>query len=102
MAIRHLVLLRFHDDTDPAAVQALADGLRRLPALIPAIADYHVGPDLSLSDTTWDFGISADFESVDDFHTYRDHPEHQAVIRDLVSPIVEARSAVQFDHLVHP
>lgn len=97
MAVRHLVLLRFHDGTGPEQVQALADGLRRLPGLIPEIAGYHVGPDLSLAETTWDFGISADFGSVDDFAAYRDHPEHRAVVRDLVEPVAAERVAVQFD-----
>lgn len=97
MSIRHLVLLRFDGGTDAVQIQALADGLRRLPSLIPEIVDYHLGPDLSLADTTWDFGICADFASVDDFATYRDHPDHQAVIAELVGPIVADHAAVQFD-----
>lgn len=89
--------MQFHEGTDPAAIQALADGLRSLPERIPAIADYKVGPDIDLADDNWDFAVSADFESVDDFHTYRSHPDHVTVIRELIQPHVAKRLAVQFD-----
>lgn len=97
MAVRHVVLMKFREGTPPEAVQALADGLRALPAVIPELVDYRVGPDLDLADDSWDFAVTADFESVDDFRTYREHPDHQAVIRDLIAPHVEVRHAVQFD-----
>ena len=97
MSIRHLVLMQFHEGTDPAAIQALVDGLRALPEQISVIADYKVGPDIGLADDNWDFAVTADFESVDDFHTYRTHPAHVAVIRELIAPHVAKRLAVQFD-----
>jgi len=95
MSLRHLVLLKFHPDTSADQAEALATGLRELPSIIPEIVAYRVGPDLGLSDGTWDFGISADFADVDDWATYRDHPEHQQRIRDLVLPITAERMAVQ-------
>jgi Stress responsive A/B Barrel Domain len=97
MSIRHLVLMRFHEGTDAVAIQALADGLRALPDKIPAIAAYQVGPDIGLADGNWDFAVSADFETVDDFHSYRAHPDHVAVIDELIQPHVAQRIAVQFD-----
>jgi hypothetical protein len=98
MAVQHVVLFRFHEGTDPAAVDALATALRRLPGLIPQVATYAVGPDLGISEGSWDFGVSARFASVDDFHTYRTHPEHQAVITELVQPITAERRSVQFEY----
>ena len=95
MSMRHLVLLKFHPDTPGEAAEALASGLRELPGIIPEIVDYRVGPNLGLSDGAWDFGISADFASTEDWATYRDHPEHQQRIRDLVLPITAERVAVQ-------
>ncbi len=97
MAIQHVVLFRFHEGTDPSAADALATALRRLPSLIPQIATYAVGPDLGITDGSWDFAVSARFASVDDFHTYRNHPEHQAVVTDLVQPITAERHSVQFE-----
>ena len=96
MSIRHVVCFRFHPDTDPARVAALAEALRALPPKIPEISAYLVGPDLDLNPTTWDFAVTADFASVADFETYRDHPDHQAAIATFVVPITAERIAVQF------
>jgi len=95
MSMRHLVLLKFHPGTSAEQAEALATGLRELPGIIPEIIAYRVGPDLGLSDASWDFGISADFADADDWATYRDHPAHQQRIRDLVLPITAERVAVQ-------
>ncbi|MGN6693085.1 MAG: Dabb family protein [Aquihabitans sp.] len=96
MSLRHVVCFRFQPDTTPEQVDALAAGLRELPALIPEIAAYKVGPNLGLNEGTWDFAVAADFASVDDFTVYRDHPEHQARIEALVLPITADRVAVQY------
>jgi hypothetical protein len=96
MTMRHVVCFRFQPGTSTGQVQALADGLRELPGLIPEITDYRVGPDLGINDTSWDFAVSADFASPADFTTYRDHPEHQARIQALVVPITAERVSVQY------
>lgn len=96
MPIQHVVVFRFHEDTDPSTVDDLATGLRRLPGLIPQIATYVVGPDIGITEGSWDFALSARFASVADFETYRAHPEHQAVVTDLVEPITAERRSVQF------
>ena len=97
MAIQHVVMFRFHEGTDPSAVDALATGLRRLPSLIPQVATYAVGADLGITEGSWDFAVSARFASVDDFHTYRNHPEHQAVVTEHLLPITAERHSVQFE-----
>lgn len=96
MTLRHVVCFRFHPGTTDDQVDALAEGLRELPGIIPEIAAYHVGPDLGINDTTWDFAVTADFADAGAFLAYRDHPEHQARIQALVVPITAERVAVQF------
>jgi Stress responsive A/B Barrel Domain len=96
MPLRHLVLLRFHEGTEPATVDAITDALRALPDQIPELADYRVGPDLALNEGNHEYGICADFASEADYLVYRDHPAHQAVIRDLIAPVLAGRAAVQF------
>ncbi len=98
MGIQHVVLFRFHEGTDPGAVDAMADALRHLPSLIPQVATYSVGPDLGLSDGSWDFAVSARFATVEDFNTYRHHPEHQSVLTELIEPICAERRSVQFEY----
>jgi len=96
MSLRHLVLLRFHEGTEPEQVEAIATALRTLPGQIPELQGYLVGTDLALADGNFAFGISADFASQADYEAYRDHPAHQAVIHDLIAPHVAARAAVQY------
>ncbi|CAN5685726.1 Dabb family protein [soil metagenome] len=96
MSLRHLVLLRFHEGTGPDQIEAVATALRTLPGQIPELQGYLVGPDLGLADGNFEFGIAADFASQADYEVYRDHPAHQAVIHDLIAPLVAARSAVQY------
>lgn len=97
MSLRHVVLLRFVEGTSPEQVEAVAAGLRSLPARIPELVDYRVGADLGLAEGTWDFGIVADVASVADYQAYRDHPAHQQVIHDLIAPLVADRAAVQYE-----
>ncbi len=97
MSLRHLVLLRFQEGTEPAQIETITQALQALPGLIPEIADYRVGPDLALADSNWQFGIAADFATEADYVVYRDHAEHQRIIRELVRPVVADRSAVQYN-----
>lgn len=96
MSLRHVVLMRFHPDTPAESVDALAAALRALPDTIAEIDDYRVGPDLRIADGNWDFAVSGDFASPEAFRTYRSHPDHVAVIREHIEPIVAERLAVQF------
>lgn len=97
MPLRHVVCFRFHPDTDPDRVAALAEALRALPPKIPEIQAYLVGPDAGINDASWDFAVTADFATVEDYATYRDHPDHQAAIATFVLPITAERVAVQFE-----
>lgn len=97
MAVQHVVLMRFNDDTDPTDIEALATGLRRLPSLIPQIATYAVGQDAGVAENLFQFAVSARFASVEDFNTYRNHPEHRALVSDLLEPICAERQSVQFE-----
>ena len=96
---RHVVMLRFADDTTDEQKEALRAGLRRLPELIPEITAYRFGDDRGLRDDNFDFVVTADFDSVDNFIVYRDHPDHQKLIDELIAPIMTARAAVQFEWL---
>ena len=94
---RHMVMVRFADDTTDEQKEAVRAALLRLPELIPEVRAYRFGDDLGLRDDNFDFGITADFDDRDGFVVYRDHPDHQKVIADLITPIITARAAVQFE-----
>jgi hypothetical protein len=99
MGFRHVVMFRFRDEATDEQRAALARGLDGMPAATGAVdpADYKHGPDLGVNPASWDYVVVADFASADHFLAYRDHPDHQALIRDLVEPAVAQRASVQYD-----
>jgi Stress responsive A/B Barrel Domain len=99
MMIRHVVMFRFADDATDEQRRALARGLDGMPAATGAVGadDYRHGFDAGLNPASWDYVVVADFASADDYRTYRDHPDHRALIRDLVEPIVVDRASVQYE-----
>jgi hypothetical protein len=96
MAVRHVVLFRFSEGTTDEQVQALADGLDGMPKAVGVMLDYRHGRDLGINEASYDYAVVGDFATVDDYLAYRDHPDHRALIRDLVTPIVAERCSVQF------
>lgn len=99
MAFRHVVMFRFADDASDEQRRALAHGLDGMPAATGVVRpeDYRHGFDAGINAASWDYVVVADFASADDYVTYRDHPEHQALIRELVQPIVVDRASVQYE-----
>jgi Stress responsive A/B Barrel Domain len=95
--IRHVVIFRFADGTTDEQKEAVRAALQRLPELIPEIRAYRFGDDLGLRDDTYDFAVTADFDDVNSFLVYRDHPDHQKAIAEFIAPIVKARAAMQFE-----
>ena len=94
---RHVVMFNFKDGTTEEQKEAMRDALRRLPDVIPEIRSYRFGDDLGLRDDNFEFIVTADFDGVDDFIVYRDHPDHQKGIAEFIAPITKARAAAQFE-----
>ena len=95
MGLRHIVTLTFRDDTTDDQIHQIVEALRRLPSQIDDIRSYDVGTDAELAEGNAHLGIVADFDSVEGYEVYRDHPAHQAVITELIVPVIAGRSAVQ-------
>ena len=92
---RHVVLLRWKADATPQQQAAVERGLAHLPGRIPEIRSYTIGSDAHVNEGNYDLVVVADFEDVDGYLLYRDHPDHLAVIRDRITPILAERAAVQ-------
>jgi hypothetical protein len=94
--IRHVVTFVFKTGTTAEQIAAVTEGLHTLPGRIPEIREYHVGQDAGLNEGNHQYAVVADFDSVDDYLVYRDHPAHGAVIAERIRPILEGRAAVQY------
>jgi hypothetical protein len=94
--IRHVATLTFVDDATDEQVRAVADALATLPARLPNMLAYSFGPDLGINAGNASFVVVADFEAVDDYAAYRDDPEHQRILAEVIRPILASRAAVQY------
>lgn len=94
---RHVSMLRWTDGTTEAQRAALRDALRALPGKVGTIRGYSVGDDARIDEGNHDLVIVADFDDVDGYIAYRDHPDHVALIRQHVKPILDHRAAVQYE-----
>ena len=94
---RHVVMVKFSDDMTEDDKAALRAGLGRLPEVIPGIRAYRFGDDVGINEGNFDFVVTADFDAADGYLAYRDHPEHQQLVKGLLGPFVVKRAAVQFE-----
>lgn len=95
--LRHVAMFKWADDVDEEHVAAVSAGLDRLPSVIEQIKQYRHGPDLGLSDRNFDYVVVGDFDSSDDYITYRDHPVHREFIAELIAGRTSERAAVQYE-----
>jgi hypothetical protein len=95
--IRHNVVFRWKPEATAEQRQRVVTELSRLPALVPTLRSYELGSDLGVNEGNFDFAVTAAFDDMDGYLAYRDHPEHRAIIRDHIAPIILERAAVQFE-----
>lgn len=96
--IRHVVMLTWTDTATSEQRRAAPEALETLPPLIPEIRSYQVGVDAGLAaQGNSDLVVVADFDDVDGYLVYRDHPAHQDVIARFIRPILASRAAVQHE-----
>jgi hypothetical protein len=95
--IRHVVMFRWTPETTTAHVHAIQEALGGLSHTIEEIRSYSFGTDVGINEGNFDFVVVAEFQDVADYVAYRDHPMHQAVIRDLITTHIAERAAVQYD-----
>ena len=94
---RHVVMLRWNPEATPEQRAAVGAGLATLPDRIPEIREYTIGTDAGVNEGNYDLVIVADFDDVEAYLVYRDHADHQAVIREHIAPILAERAAVQHE-----
>jgi hypothetical protein len=95
--VTHVALFTWKPGTTDQQLRALTDALTALPALIPEIRSFLVGPDAGVSPTNDAFAVVAEFDDLDAFRRYAADPHHLDVIERLLKPILATRHAVQLE-----
>ncbi len=93
MAFTHIVTFVFRPGSEAPATASAA--LTEFAATVPQVREYRCAPDAGISEGNADMALVARFDSEDDFAIYRDHPEHQRIIAELIAPDLVERTAVQ-------
>lgn len=93
----HVVLFRWRPDTDPAKVDAVLAGLRRLRDAIPGILDLQCGENFCARAQGFETGLVVRFESRAALNNYSPHPAHRRLVDELINPIRADSIAVDFE-----
>lgn len=95
--IRHVVMFRFRDDADADLRQAVHEAIATMPEATGVTEAYAIGPDLGLAEGNFDFAVVGDFADQAAYMAYRDHPEHQRIVFEVIRPAITDRAAIQFE-----
>jgi hypothetical protein len=88
----HCVTFTFKESATPEQIEALDAGLEALPSQLPFEVRSRQGRDLAERATNADYGLVTEFETVEDFYAYLEHPAHRALPVD----VVDSYAGVQF------
>jgi hypothetical protein len=78
--------------------QPIAEALRNLIPSLDGVQDYVCGPDIGLTPSSYDFAVVGTFDSREAFAAYRDHPEHQRILNEMIVPHLDRRTVVQLQN----
>lgn len=96
MTFTHIVTFKWR--TDGVADDGIAEALRSLAARLDGVRSYLCGPDVGLTPNAYDFAVVGTFDDRESFTSYRDHPQHQRILNDMILPNLESRTVVQLEH----
>lgn len=93
--IRHIALFKWNDGAQPD-LELVHAQLAAVMDTTPGAGDLHVGTGLALSgNASYHFGVVADFSVADSYFAYRNHDQHQALLRDVLVPASSDIAAIQ-------
>ena len=93
--LRHVVLIKFRVDINQEHIEQMAAGFEHLAAAIPVVKALSHGSDLALMEGSYDYAMTADFDSEKDWSCYRDHADHIAFAQRFAG-LAESAVRVQF------
>lgn len=95
MTFTHIVTFKWRADSRADA--AIAEALQALAATMSGVHSYLCGPDAGMTAGAYDFAVVGRFDDRDAFIAYRDHPEHQRILNEMILPNLESRTVVQLE-----
>ena len=94
MMMLHIVLLRFRERTSPIEIEDARRALRAMRGVVPGVRSVSFGPNRAPSAAEWPHVLVVGVEDADAIARYLAHPVHTDTVAKYVTPILEARLAV--------
>lgn len=97
--IRHIFMGIAREGVSDEQLDELVAAWSGLKDKIEGVRAFSAGRNLSPRDRRWSVALVADFDDLDSWQHYIDHPEHVAVSQRLSQRLLEpdGRAAVQFE-----
>ncbi|HZO35669.1 MAG TPA: Dabb family protein [Solirubrobacteraceae bacterium] len=92
--IRHVVLFKWKAESTAEQRAAAIAELRTLPDQIEAVRSFVVGENVGDPDNH-ELAVIAEFDDIESFRAYSDHPAHLDVAIKTIGPILEQRARIQ-------
>ena len=96
--VRHLALFKFRPDLSEAELAAIAAAVEGFLSGYQGLVQAVHGSDLKLREGNFDYAVSVDFETKEDYLAYASDPVHLAMIAEHLAPNMVARSALQLEY----
>lgn len=97
--IKHIVMWNFkgtaEGKTKDENMDIVKTSLLSLEPIIPEIKYIQLGNDISHTDMSYDLALITEFETLEDLHTYKVHPEHEK-IANYVAKVTNSRGVIDF------
>jgi hypothetical protein len=90
--IRHVVLMKWHDELTATEMAEVRSSLDRLRAEVPVVRALAHGPSLGLADSGTDYALTIDLDDEAAWQAYIDHPSHDVARQALRRFAAEVRS----------
>lgn len=94
--LTHVVMFTFKEETTTDDVAGFQTAVSRLADEVPYLHDLRHGPDLGERATNAGYGLIGEFNTVEDFYAYLEHPAHKQLIDSSVAPLCSSWRSVQF------
>jgi hypothetical protein len=92
--IRHIFLWNVAPNADPDEIIRLLNEFRKLSWVRGWEIGKHQGP--RRYENTWEYGLTVDFDSLEDYNRYADHPLHGELVPKIV-PMFATRAVVDIE-----
>lgn len=93
--LRHIVMFSWKEGVSAKDVIDVSAALDEMAQQISSIRTFLHGSDLGISAGNCDYVVCADFDDLEGYENYRDHPQHQSVVANVIAPRMSSRNAVQ-------